>query len=213
MTSQDFHLKLSLQPNFRHIILPMKQVWELNPQSFEKMLDWLDKDREIAGQKYEAIRLRLIKVLNYRGCLDGESLADEAIDRVTRKIETLTETYQGDPAYYFLNVANKIYLEYRRKPVSVELPADLADQPDTSPAEEDFQPEYECLKKCLSTIPDAKRNFILDYYQENKKKKLANLKRLAESDGIEIATLHMRAFRLRATLEKCVLKCLAKNGE
>ena len=190
----------------------MKQVWELDPQSFEKMLDWLDKDREIAGQKYEAIRLRLIKVLNYRGCLDGESLADEAIDRVTRKIDALTETYQGDPAYYFLNVANKIYLEHRRKPVSVELPANLADQPDTSSAvEEDFQPEYECLKKCLATIPAVKRDFILDYYQENKKKKLANLKRMAESEGIEIATLHMRAFRLRATLEKCVLKCLGKT--
>ena len=40
----------------------MKQVWELNPQSFEKMLGWLDKDHEIAAQKYEAIRLRLIKV-------------------------------------------------------------------------------------------------------------------------------------------------------
>ncbi|MGI9054208.1 MAG: hypothetical protein ACR2F2_00250 [Pyrinomonadaceae bacterium] len=191
----------------------MKQVWELNPQSFEKMLGWLDKDREIAAQKYEAIRFRLIKVLNYRGCLDGESLADEAIDRVTRKIDTLAETYQGDPAYYFLNVANKIYLEYRRKPVSVELPDNLAELPEnTFAGEEDFQPEYECLQKCLATIPAPKRDFILNYYQENKKKKLANLKRLAESDGIEMATLHMRAFRLRATLEKCVLNCLAKNG-
>ena len=112
----------------------MKQVWELNPQSFEKMLDWLDKDREIAGQKYEAIRLRLIKVLNYRGCLDGESLADEAIDRVTRKIDTLAENYEGNPAHYFLNVANKIYLENRRKPVAVELPDNLAELPDTSSA-------------------------------------------------------------------------------
>ena len=83
----------------------------------------------------------------------------------------------------------------RRKPVSVELPANLTNQSDPSSAlEEDFQPEYECLKKYLATIPAAKRDFILDYYQENKKKKLANLKRLAESDGIEIATLHMRRF-------------------
>ncbi len=190
----------------------MKQVWELNPQSFEKMLDWLDKDRDIAGQKYEAIRLRLIKVLNYRGCLDGESLADEAIDRVTRKIDKLAETYEGDPAYYFLNVANKIYLENRRKPASVELPANLAELPDTSSiTEEDFQPEYECLKKCLGNLPDSKRGFILDYYQENKKQKIAGLQQIADSEGIELTSLHMRAFRLRESLQKCVLKCVAET--
>lgn len=190
----------------------MKQVWELNPQSFEKMLDWLDKDREIAGRKYEAIRLRLIKVLNYRGCLDGESLADEAIDRVTRKIESLAETYEGDPAYYFLSVANKIYLEYQRKPVAVELSDDLAELPEpSSDGEEDFEPEYECLRKCLTNLPAARRGFILDYYQENKKKKIAGLQRIAASEGIELTSLHMRAFRLRESLQKCVLKCVAET--
>jgi DNA-directed RNA polymerase specialized sigma24 family protein len=190
----------------------MKQFWELNPQSFEKMLDWLDKDREIAGQKYEAIRLRLIKVLHYRGCFDGESLADEAIDRVTQKIDLLAETYEGDPAYYFLNVANKIYLEHRRKPVSVELPTNLAELPETAYAgEENFQPEYECLKKCLANLSDSKRGFILDYYQENKKEKIAGLQQIADREGIELTSLHMRAFRLRESLQKCVLKCLAET--
>jgi DNA-directed RNA polymerase specialized sigma24 family protein len=190
----------------------MKQVWELNPQSFEKMLDWLDKDRDIAGRKYEAIRLRLIKVLNYRGCLDGESLADEAIDRVTRKIDSLAESYEGDPAYYFLNVANKIYLEYQRKPVAVELSDNLVELPEpSSDGEEDFEPEYECLSKCLTNLSASRRGFILDYYQENKKKKIAGLQRIAESEGIELTSLHMRAFRLRESLQKCVLKCLAET--
>lgn len=190
----------------------MKQAWELNPQSFEKMLDWLDKDREIAGQKYEAIRLRLIKILNYRGCLDGESLADETFDRVTRKIDSLAETYEGDPVYYFLNVANKIFLEHRRKPIPVELPAGLADLSANPAANEDIEPEYECLNKCLTNLTAAKRDFILNYYCEDKKKKLAELRRLAENAGVEVATLHMRAFRLRAELQKCVLKCMAENG-
>lgn len=191
----------------------MKQVWELNRQSFEKMLDWLDKDREIAGQKYEAIRLRLIKVLNYRGCPEGELLADEVMDRVARKIDTLAETYEGDPAYYFLNVANKIYLEYRRKTAPVELSDNLAEVPETSlKEEEDFQPEFDCLKKCLAQLPASKRDFICDYYREDKKKKLMNLRRIAKSDGVEVATLHMRAFRLRASLQKCVSECVAETA-
>ncbi len=188
----------------------MKQVWELNPQSFEKMLDWLDKDREIAGQKYEAIRLRLIKVLSYRGCLEGDSLADEVMDRVMRKIDSLTDSYEGDPTYYFLNVANKIYLEHRRKPVFVELPDNLTEIPDTSSTEE-FQSEYDCLTKCLANLPAINREFILNYYQADKKKKINNLKRIAENDAVEISSLHMRAYRLRASLQKCVLKCLAQK--
>jgi DNA-directed RNA polymerase specialized sigma24 family protein len=190
----------------------MKKNWDLNPQAFEKMLDWLDKDCEIAGQKYEAIRLRLIKVLSHRGCCEAEELADEVIDRVAGKADSLLETYRGEPAHYFLNVANKVYLEYRRKPVSVELPANFAEQTGNSAAEEDFQPQFECLKKCLASLPAAKREFIIGYYKEDKKAKLINHKRLAEIAGIGLSSLHTRAFRLRATLQECVLKCLAENG-
>ena len=189
----------------------MKKVWELNSQAFEKMLDWLDKDREIAGQKYEAIRLRLIKILQYRGCFREEELADKIIDRVARKADYLAESYDGDPAYYFLGVANKVYLEYRREPVSVELPDELAGQSVNPATEEDFQAEYECLKKCLANLPAEKREFIVGYYQEDKKAKLINFKRFAEKAGIEFSTLHARAFRLRASLQKCVLKCLAEK--
>ena len=191
----------------------MKKAWELDPQAFEKMLDWLDKDREIAGQKYEAIRLRLIKILQYRGCFRGEELADVVIDRVARKADSLTETYEGDPAHYFLSVANKVFLEFRREPVAVELPDDLAGQPVNPATEDDFQPEYECLKKCLANLPAEKREFIVGYYQEDKKAKLINYKRLAEKAGIEFSSLHARAFRLRASLQKCVLKCLAEKGQ
>ena len=190
----------------------MKKNWDLTPQAFEKMLDWLDKDREIAGQKYEAIRLRLIKVLNYRGCCEAEEIADEVFDRVAGKIDSVAENYQGDPAHYFLSVANRVYLEYRRKPVAVELPANFAEQTGNPEAEEDFQPQYECLKKCLASLPGSKREFIIGYYQEDKKAKLLNHKRLAELAGIGISSLHTRAFRLRAALQKCVLKCLAENG-
>ena len=190
----------------------MKKNWDLNPQAFEKMLDWLDKDREVAGQKYEAIRLRLIKVLKYRGCCEAEEIADEVFDRVARKADSIAENYQGDPARYFLNVANKIYLEYRRKPVSVELPANFAEQSGNSATEEDFQPQYECLKKCLANLPATKREFIVGYYKGDKKAKLINRKRLAEIAGVEFSNLHTRAFRLRAALQKCVLDCLAENG-
>jgi len=39
----------------------MKKEWVLTQEAFDRLLGWLDPDRESAGEKYEAIRLRLIK--------------------------------------------------------------------------------------------------------------------------------------------------------
>ncbi len=186
----------------------MKKDWDLNLEAFEKMLLWLDEDREIAGRKYEAIRLRLIKILNYRGCFQAEELADETFDRVNRKIDEITVNYQGNPAHYFLSVANKIYLEHLRKPKSVELPENLTWFND----EEDFRPHFECLKKCLFTLPAEKRSFIVNYYTEEKTAKINLHKQLAKDSEVDVKKLHSQAFRLRARLQKCVLECVKSNG-
>lgn len=186
----------------------MKKNREINPEAFEKMLFWLNEDREVAGRNYEAIRIRLIKILNYRGCFDSEELADQVFDRVARKVDEVAPNYQGDPAFYFLNVANKIYLEYLRKPKSVELPADIP----VSDDEEGFHPHYDCLKECLKTLSGDKRKLILSYYEEEKTAKINSRKQLAENIGIDLKQLHSRAFRLRTRLQNCVLECVEKNG-
>ena len=186
----------------------MKKIREITPQAFEKMLEWLDKDREIAGQKYEAIRTRLIKILSYRGCRMAEEIADEAFDRAARKVDKLIESYTGNPAPYFLAIANKIFLEFQRKPVFQELPEIIA-QPES---EEEFQPEYVCLQKCLGSLAPEQRGFILGYYAEQKSAKIKKRKELAENSGIQHDNLYVRAFRLRKKLEKCVFKCIAETS-
>lgn len=191
----------------------MKKNWELAPPAFEKMLDWLDEDRDIAGQKYESIRLRLIKILNYRGCLDSEALADIVFDRIARKIDSLIETFQGDPALYFFNVANKVFLESLRRPEMLELSSHLSEK-DNNPnnIEDDIQPECVCLKKCLTNLSDEKRDLIVEYYSNEKKAKINLHKQIAENAGIKMATLHVRIYRLRLVLQKCVLKCLKNEA-
>ena len=186
----------------------MKKNWEIHPEAFEKLLAWLDEDREKAGQKYEAIRHRLIKVLNYRGSLKAEELADETFDRVARKIDDVAGTYEGNPVFYFLNVANKVYLEHSRKPLTVELPETLVQ----NESEDDFRPHFECLKKCLNNLPAEHREFIVGYYREEKKAKINLHKQLAQDIGINVNNLHSRAFRLRAKLQKCVTECVAGGG-
>jgi DNA-directed RNA polymerase specialized sigma24 family protein len=188
---------------------------EINPEAFEKMLLWLDENRDVAGSKYEAIRLRLIKIFDYRRCTNSEELTDIVFDRVLKKIDENAVpidrnavSNDGNPALYFFKVANNIYRENLRKPITVELPDDIA----LDEAEDSIHPYYECLKKCLKTLSDENRNFIVGYYEEEKQAKINLHKKLAQSLGIQVKRLHSRAFRIRASLQKCVLKCVKKDG-
>ena len=101
----------------------MKKNWVLSQESFDALLDWLDPDREVAGQKYEDIRQRLIRIFASRGCAAAEDLSDETINRVANKVREVRPTYVGNPALYFYAVGNKVHREYlRRKPQPVPPP-------------------------------------------------------------------------------------------
>jgi DNA-directed RNA polymerase specialized sigma24 family protein len=186
----------------------MRKNREINPEAFEKMLLWLDEDRDAAGNKYEAIRRRLIKIFDYRGCLNSEELTDRVFDRVLQKIDENALTDGGNPSSYFYSVANNIYRENLRKPISVELSEDIA----RNEEEEGFQPYYECLKKCLKSLSSDKYRLIIGYYEEEKRAKIDYRQKLAQSIGIPLNMLHSRAFRIRMNLQQCVLKCVKENG-
>jgi RNA polymerase sigma factor (sigma-70 family) len=177
-------------------------VWTLTQEAFDQLLVWLNPDREQAGNRYEQIRLRLIKIFACRGCVEPEELADETINRVIRKLTEIKESYEGDPALYFYGVAQKVHLEYiRRKPVPTDLP------PQPEPVEEAEQ-EYECLERCMQKLTPQNREFVIQYYQQEKRAKIDNRRELAERLGIALNALRIRAHRLRATLHECVRQCL-----
>ncbi len=83
---------------------PARKLNDLKQDDFERLLSWLDSDRERAGQLYEKIRWRLIAILASRGCAEAEALADETIDRVSRRVADIEANYVGDKAIYFLGV-------------------------------------------------------------------------------------------------------------
>lgn len=186
----------------------MKNKWELNREAFNKLLSWLDKDRNLAAEKYEAIRIRLIKILAYKGCYEAEGLADETFDRVNKKIDWLLENYEGEPILYFLAVANNLHLEFIKKPKQEELTENIAQK---EKDEEDFQPEYECLQKCLMKLNSEQREFIINYYQGEKSDKISNRKKIVEESGKGVINVRVQAYRIRGKLQKCVLECVKKK--
>lgn len=184
----------------------MKINREINPEAFEKMLLWLDEDRDIAGRKYEAIRLRLIKIFDCRQCPNSEELSDKVFDRVLKKFAENAVIESVDPALYFYKVACHIYRENLRKPIPVEVSDKIAVETE----EEGFDPYYECLKKCLEKLSAEHRKLIINYYEEEKREKIKYHRQLAKSFGIKLNILHLRAFRIRKRLQKCVLQCVEK---
>ncbi len=182
----------------------MNRERSITQTAFDALLSWLDADRERAGEKYEQIRRRLIKVFTCRGRHDAEELADETINRVTQKAPELSKEYVGDPSLYFYGVAQKVFLESVRKPPAVPLPSAAAE-----PAE--LERTYECLERCMERLPDNSRALVLEYYREDRRAKIDHRKEMAGRMGIALNALRIRAYRIRSALQQCVQGCIEQG--
>lgn len=177
----------------------------LTPESFEALLSWLAQDREKAGEKYEAIRHRLIVFFTGRGCLEADELADETITRVAIKLPQLINGYQGDPAYYFYGVARNVFQEHlRRVPNVIKLPP----MPTVW-----SELQYVCMEKCMEKLPPQSRQMFERYHSGEEPGRTESRQSLAEQLGIALNALRIRVYRVRATLKMCIEECLAQEGE
>jgi DNA-directed RNA polymerase specialized sigma24 family protein len=187
----------------------------LDSNPFLMLLVALDTDEIIAADKYELLRTKIRNLLKWRGCIesDADDLADKTLDRVAAKIAG-GEKIDNIGAYTG-TVARFIWLEHQRKKredaVGDEIP-EVAVPPEVS-IEEAEDERIECLRECMrSTIPKPDdQRLITGYYDtdSNEKNKDAR-KRLAESLGMSVNTMKVRACRLRDKLERCINDCMAR---
>jgi RNA polymerase sigma factor (sigma-70 family) len=179
----------------------MKNEWNLTQDAFDKFLAWLNPNRDQAAKKYEEVRRKLIKIFTCRGCSEAEDLADETINRVTRKVQEIMDSYAGDPALYFYGVARNVHLEYVRKSPP-PLPMPEADTPQQK------EQAYQCLDTCLERFSEQNRRLVLEYYKDERREKIDHRKKLAEQLGIAPNALRIRMHRIRTSLQNCVLNCM-----
>ena len=198
----------------------------LTREAFDKLLESLDPDRQIAAEKYERVRQRLANFFEYRGCASPDDYADITINCAAKKIDEGAQIYARDPLSFFIGIARNILLEYweqaPKRAASLDDLSDLehprVDGIDTIQCEEDLnrsEAELECLEDCLQQSGLQDRDLIVSYYIGEKGQKIRNRKRLAAQLDIAPAALRLRAFRLRAKLEGCVKNCceaLAKQN-
>lgn len=173
---------------------------------FDSLLRWLDPDRDTAGNKYEEIRRKLIRIYARRGCLMAEDLADEAVNRVCRKVAQITDTYTGDPALYFYAVAKNVYHEWVRIKV-------VATPPPTPGYSENDEARFDCLEECLENLDADDRELITDYFSYEEGTKIAHRKEMSRRLGVTLNALRMRCHRINKILRKCMKDCLKKALE
>ena len=189
-------------------MLPARNLRELKREDFDRLLAWLDADRDRAGEIYERIRWRLVTILASRGCALAEELADETIDRVARRVADIERTYVGDKAIYFLGVMNNVHHEHLRRPAT---PRPLPTEgDDNSGAREQV---HLCLDTCLEKLAQYSRQLIERYYAADKKAKIDLRKLVARELGIKPGTLRLRALRIREKLQTCIESCLHRVSE
>jgi len=185
-------------------------------KGFDLLLARLDPLADKAAEKYKELRLRLVKYF-ILSCHCPESradeLADKTLDRMATKLEqnTIIENIRA----YALTTARYIWLENSHGLREESWEDEPHDVPNESHEIEEPDERYLCLKMCLEKVitEESDRTLILEYYNaaEGEKNK-DHRKKLAQSRGLEVGTLKVRACRLRKNLEKCVRDCMKNRA-
>jgi DNA-directed RNA polymerase specialized sigma24 family protein len=177
----------------------------LSPQSFEGLLARLDPDRERAGERYEALRRKLLRLFTWRGCDAPEDLADEVLDRVARKLGDGADLRTDLGGYVHGIALNVLHEHWRRAEARVPVPPPPPAPPE--PAEEVL---LQCLDECLEKVPRESRDLVREYHEPEPGARIRARQELARRLGLTPTALRLRAYRVRASLQACLADCQAR---
>ena len=135
------------------------EKWRLTREGFNKFLSVLDTDREASARKYELLRSKLITYFDWRDCPFPEDHADDALNRVVRKLDAGEDI--RDVSTYVFGIARMMLLEIarvskRERLAFTQLPTAASE--DSVPDENEQR--IECLKECLAALPERSRELL-----------------------------------------------------
>jgi DNA-directed RNA polymerase specialized sigma24 family protein len=191
--------------------------WTLSKDALERLLNWLEDGENSDGRAYVEMRRRLRDYFGRKNCRTPDDLADETLTRVARRLEEEGITRGDTPARYCYIVARFVFLEHLREtkahPVVTHASGDVVPQlsapsaADAAEAAGAREALLGCLEKCLQELDPLNRRIITRYYIGSARVKIDNRRELAESLGLSLNALTVRACRIRTRLEACVRRC------
>jgi hypothetical protein len=153
---------------------------------------------------YERLRRRLVAFFRFRFAAQAEALADQALDRLARRLSdgTAVDSLEN----YVLGIARLLVLEEENRQRkerlgAVEVMRDL----ELHRWDGEADAAIPALRACLASLGEEGASFILGYYAaDDGAARIERRQRMAAASGMTLNALRNRALRLRLSLEKCV---------
>ena len=188
---------------------------DLREQTFRRLLAWLDQGVDTNGQSYLTIRQRLLGYFDRKNCLKADELADETLNRVARRLDEEGGNIETEtPAKYCYIVARFVFMEYLRANDKETVALDNVSRQANAMSNDDRDRKermLECLDHCAAKLESSQRDLIFGYYVGEQRVKIENRRSLAQSLGITVNALTIRASRIRDKLESCVKACARRE--
>ena len=191
--------------------MPKDAEGGLTAGAFATLLARLGPDGERAGFAYEHLRRALVSFFAWRGAVTPEECADETLDRLAARLAEGVAV--EDVPRFARGIARLVLLEHWRRPDARGVPLDDAGPRAPRAAEgPGDEPLRECLDRCLAELTADGRHLILQYYGAEGRSRIDGRRLMAQALGLSESALRNRAQRLRDTLERCIVHCLASTG-
>jgi DNA-directed RNA polymerase specialized sigma24 family protein len=188
---------------------------KLTQLAFTRLLAWLDDGVESNGERYLEMRRRLVSYFDRRNRPSADELADETLNRVARTLGQAGTIATRPPARYCYSVAKFVLLEdlrhgRRQVPLDESRTFDVPERAGRGAAHDERvarEERLEHLDRCLQNLKPAHRQLIVEYYADERRKKIERRRDLAARLGISMNALAVRAHRIREGLMQCVQGC------
>jgi RNA polymerase sigma-70 factor, ECF subfamily len=184
------------------VALNQHGAWTLTPKALDGFLRRLAGDPETAAQEYTRLRQKVDGFFQRRGIDEPETLTDETLDRVARRLDE-GESVERLKAYVY-GVARLVAMEwYRQRALRRTAETQPPGAPRSAPSKEFEERRSACLERCLNALPPESRALIQRYHAC----RLEERRRLADVLGLSYTTLKTRAHRIRRELLSCLEAC------
>lgn len=169
---------------------------------FHALLQALDTDSDKAGQEYRRLHQRLVRFFSLHPVTDPYNLADEAMDRLGRRIAAAPADVESPSAFLFGIARHLLQEDRRRQTREGELASEWtsalgrSDSPD--------QAVLDRVEQCLARMKKEQRDLLLAYYRSTGRAKIEHHRELAAGLGLTVNALRNRLMRARMELDTCV---------
>ena len=181
----------------------------LSDTAFNALLERLSEEGPSPQVVYETLRKRLISYLRLHVPAQADALADEALDRMARRV------HEGTPVQnvylYALGIARLLVRESRTRMTREDIAArDATLFKDDAIDVATREALDAALRSCMQGLPAGGAELIVEYYSAGSGAiRIEHRRQIAERLGVGLNALRNRALRLRDMLESCIRQRLA----